>query len=253
MKIITEIKLREEFKTKKGLNVYRVPKDHILSPSAKDFLSTKKIKIITSGNETVEERAKRIRENYGTKLSEYVDYETGEKYSSKPEYMTQLVEEYLVYKNHPRIVLRGQLDLFQSNIVLFQSELYERNEYKKLIDDLDDILACVRDMMRCEVLDEPFKREKLIGMTAAELRDRSHNPAKYFNVGRMALPKYNHGFVFSKLNLLRAQAREMELSGINAFLHDKKAERDDLLQMFNRLSSCMHILMCMFQNDEYEK
>ena len=61
---------------------------------------------------------------------------------------------------------------------------------QKLVDDLGNILGVLREMMRCDVLDEAFKNETIIGLTHAELRERSHNPQKFFGVQYMQLPDY---------------------------------------------------------------
>ena len=66
-------------------------------------------------------------------------------------------------------------------------------------------------MMRCDVLDEAFKNETIIGLTHAELRERSHNPQKFFGVQYMQLPDYTMGRDYALLNQLRAAVRETEV------------------------------------------
>ena len=69
-----------------------------------------------------------------------------------------------------------------------QTILLEMQEDQEFIDDLEDILVSLREMMRCDVLDEPFTRETIIGLTHEELRAHSHNPMKYYKVKQMVLP-----------------------------------------------------------------
>ena len=61
---------------------------------------------------------------------------------------------------------------------------------QKLVDDLGSILDNLREMMRCDVLDETYCRQTIIGLTHQELRERSHNPQKFFGIKQMLLPDY---------------------------------------------------------------
>ena len=49
------------------------------------------------------------------------------------------------------------------------------------------------------------------------------------------------GETAARLNCLRAQVREVELSAMHAFPH---GERNDLIEGLNRLSSAVYILFC---------
>ena len=66
--------------------------------------------------------------------------------------------------------------------VLNQTLLLEMGESQKLIDDLQDVLVSLREMMRCDVMNEPFRREFIIGLSHAELREHSHNPMKFYKI-----------------------------------------------------------------------
>ena len=72
-------------------------------------------------------------------------------------------------------------------------------------------------MMRCDVLDEPFTMEKMIGLTHAELREQSHDPKRFFGVKAMVLPDYTMGRDYALLNQLRAAVRETEVAATEAF------------------------------------
>ena len=160
--------------------------------------------------------------------------------AKKAEHMTSLIGSTLVPKNHPRIVLRGKLDSLQAQVVLIQCEL----EDKVLVADLQDILNCLRELMRCEILDEPFVQDSLIGLSYAELRAQSHNPQKYCGVPAMELPDYKFGRDYAQLNSLRTAIRETELAAVSAFETETGVSRTDIVQALNRLSSAAYILMC---------
>ena len=249
MKVITEAMLRDELK-RSEITEYRVPDGMMLSPAAREYLQQRKIKI---SRESASERqkeaavpAERTPEMAAPLQAKYRDYETGALYLEKPEYMTQIEGDMLVVKNHPRITFRGKLDSLQALIVLDQAILNEKTGYGKMIADLDDILGVLREIMRCDALNEPLRVEKIIGLTSAELRERSHAPMKFFHVKYMRLPDYKMGIAYALLNQLRTAVREAEVTAVNAFKNGTNYERQDILEIFNRLSSAVHIMMCTY-------
>ncbi|MGL6199181.1 MAG: ATP-binding protein [Lachnospiraceae bacterium] len=213
MKAITETMIREELKSSKQ-NIYYVPEGKILTPSARDYLQQCKIKM--------------------------------EAAAGKPEHMTHLHGNVLVNKNHPRICFRGKLDSLQALVVLIQCRIVEGGTCKKLPGYLQDILEILREIMRCDVLDEPFEAKTMIGFTYAELRERSHDPVKYYNIQQMVLPESGFGIEYGMLNRLRTEVRETEIAAAQAFCEGNELTRGDILQALNRLSSAVHILMCMY-------
>lgn len=141
----------------------------------------------------------------------------------------------------------------QAEIVLIQAELHAQGESPKLIGDLGDILTVLREMMRCDVLEEPFKNEIIIGLTHAELRERSHDPMRFFHIQQMILPDYTMGRAYAMLNRLRTQVRETEVAANQAFREGKKCTRADIIEELNRMSSAVHIMMCMYLAGMYDK
>ena len=174
----------------------------------------------------------------------YVDYETNAYYYEKPEHMTQLFGNKLVCKDHPRILFRGKLDALQADVVLAQAMIQAAQGSQSLIKDLADILKDLREMMKCEVLDEEMAETKVIGLTHEELRAQSHNPMKYYNIKQMVLPDYTMGTEYAWLNKLRTAIRETEVAACQAFHSGKTYIRKDIIEELNRLSSALHIIMC---------
>lgn len=163
---------------------------------------------------------------------------------AKPEHMTHLREGMLVPKTHPRIALRGQLDSLQAAILLAQAELARDARHARLIEQLEDVLGYVRVLLRCEVLEQPVPSQRLLGLSEAELRERSHDPQRFYGVPRMLLPHHGMGLAYLRLNALRCAAREAELAAMRAFAAEGWAANADFLRAMNRLSSALHILMC---------
>ena len=174
----------------------------------------------------------------------YVDYETNAYYYEKPEHMTQLFGNKLVCKDHPRILFRGKLDALQADVVLAQAMIQAAQGSQSLIKDLADILKDLREMMKCEVLDEEMAETTVIGLTHEELRAQSHNPMKYYNIKQMVLPDYTMGTEYAWLNKLRTAIRETEVAACQAFRSGNKYIRTDIIEELNRLSSALHIMMC---------
>ena len=209
---------------------YVVPEGKRLTPAAREYLQSRRIKIAGAG----QPGRMRAAPGAGAPAPEavgapgtaaappetkprFVDYETGAYYTEKPEHMTHLSGNVLVPKCHPRILFRGRLDSLQASVVLAQAELSGSGGSRKLVADLDDILKTLREMMRCDVLDEPFRRETIIGLTHAELREQSHDPQRFFGVKAMVLPDYTMGKGFALLNSLRTAVRETEAVAVEAF------------------------------------
>ena len=76
---------------------------------------------------------------------------------------------------------------------MVQAEIAAAGGPQKLIDDLGDINKVLNQIMYCEVMEEEMSEVKIIGLTPDELRARSHNPQKYFNIKQMLLPNYTMG------------------------------------------------------------
>lgn len=283
MKVITEATLRNELRAEMPES-YTVPDGMMLSPAAREYLQMAKIKVVEkkqnkpltiSYSEPVEqnknpritaeykkkkfvseeaedtcvtafEERKAAEEKAAEKKPKYVDEQTGAFYFEKPEHMTQLHGNLLVNKDDKRILFRGKLDSLEADFVLKQTELLDMGEDRSIVMDLEDVLGSIREIMKCDVLDLPFERETIIGLTHDELRAHSHNPLKYYKVKQMVLPSYKLGHTYAILNYLRAQVREVEVAAATAFNNGKGFDKADIIEELNRMSSAMHIIMCKY-------
>lgn len=272
MKAITEAMLRNELRASEPA-VYYVEEGKLLSPAAREYLQQRKIKIALAkeakleipansepkDSEKITKSTKEVNKLEGTLKGsvraadsfneadyKFIDYETGAYYTKKPEHMTHIHSNVLVPKNHKRIVFRGKLDSLQSNIVLNQATLAEKDGNQKLIDHLSEILGILREIMRCDVLDIEFKNEYILGLNHDELREHSHNPMKYYNIKQMLLPDYTMGKTYAILNQIRSSIRETEVAASEAYREGTKYNRGDIIEELNRLSSALHIMMCMY-------
>ena len=232
LKVITEQYVRDLLK-EEDLQEFKIECGQILSPAARDYLNQMRIPFGVAGD-----APPRVPLH-----EQFVDAATGEKYDTKPEFMTHLHGNNLVYKDHKRIAFRGALDHLQSQIVFAQSSLCEKYP-QMLINDLENVLTFVRNILRAEVLNEPLGEKELLGLSDTDLRGQSHNPEKYFGVKAMTLPHYSMGQAYAHLNLLRSQSRQVEVIAVSAFRDGNAVSFEELILALNRLSSCFHILCC---------
>lgn len=169
----------------------------------------------------------------------------------KPEYMTHLRGDTLVFKDHPRITLRGSIDALESEIILVQIRARQLH-LEKLYQDLNETIKAIRWLLRCEVSGEPVGAFSLLGLTPKELREHSHHPKQYYGIGHF-LPTAEHGEMVAHLNHLRTLARQTELMAYRAFKNQQgQVDREDILTAFNRLSSLYWIMMFRFLAGVYK-
>lgn len=172
--------------------------------------------------------------------------------TNKPEHMTHLRGNTLVFKDHPVIKYRGALDYLEAKIISAQI-CAKKEGYESIVSDLEDIIGLVRKLIRVQITEEPVGDYKLIGLDWGELREHSHHPTKYYGISHF-LPSYKYGEVVTKLNELRTLTRKTELVAYDAFKDENKnVSRDDIIRALNRLSSAFWIMMCKHIKGLYEK
>lgn len=252
--MITEAILREELRHKQP-KTYCVEKGKILSPAAREYLQQRKIAVVEAAFATAQiskemKWREKVDDMSAHGAQRYVDYRTGAAYEKKPEHMTQLHGYYLVEKAHPRIVFRGWIDNLQAEIILAQAVAC-KDHPETLVKDLDELLAVVRQIVRCEVMEEPMASYTLLGLDADGLREHSHHPQKYYRIKQMLLPDYSMGEAYARLNLIRTKVRQAETIGTKAFWTGRIYEHTDILEALNRLSSAVHIMMCKYLAGDY--
>ena len=78
--------------------------------------------------------------------------------TNKPEHMTHLRGNTLVFKDHPVIKYRGALDYLESKIICTQI-VADKKGYKSLVDDLEEIITLVRKLIRVQITGEELGEE----------------------------------------------------------------------------------------------
>jgi len=246
MKLITEQDLRAEIGGK-DLRSYRVDRGTIVTPSARQYLSDRKIELLV-GEEAPAQPTRAAAplppggaEGTEPKRARFIGPDGGT-FSEKPEHLTHLSGNRLVTKGHPRIAFRGRMDSLQSKIMELQVRAVELGN-GVLAEELDELLDFARSLLAAEVTGRPVDDVPLLGLELDEIRAMSHNPKKTFGLGHIR-PHYSMGALCVGLNALRSEVREVELAAFRAFSgNDGALDRLDLLRALNRLSSAFYILM----------
>lgn len=216
-----------------------VNRDQKLTPGARDWLAAHKIQAVfpQGRDDPAAPAAAKYRTLFGASLNE------------KPEHMTHLKGNILVRKDHPRIAFRGMIDALEGEILLAQQA---SQAHPALVKELEEALALVRRLIRCDVLDEPVGELSLCGYDAGQLREYSHYPDKYLGQPHF-LPAYTDGPALLAVNKVRTLVRQTELSAYAAFKDvEGNVTRGDIILALNRLSSLMWILMIKLKAGQYE-
>ncbi len=223
MSLYTEDNARACVRVRNGKRVFYLAPEDRLSPKARDWLNREHIDILQE-----EQRpAKTYQTLFGATLSE------------KPEHMTHLRENILIFKDHPRIEFRGWIDTLEAEILLAQQA---SADYPKVVEELEEILGFVRNLIRADVLGEPVGDFKLLGLTPKELREQSHYPQKYFGQSHF-MPSFRDPPALLALNKVRTVVRSTERAAYRAFKNEDGAvERNDIILALNRLSSLLWIM-----------
>lgn len=220
--LYTEEAVRANIRNREGKRVFFLGSGDTLTPGARDFLRQERIEI----RDAAEAKIAAYRLLNGGVLQE------------KPEHMTHLHGDVLVSKLHPRIGFRGSMDTLEADLLLCQLVLEE--PYQKQV---EQILSLARQLLRCEVLDEPVPEESLCGLTQEQIRERSHRPQEYYGQPHF-MPQSADGLAVLALNRCRCSARNAELAAVRAFVdREGNPTRTDILRALNRISSMLYILM----------
>ena len=219
--LYTEESVKANIRNREGKRVFYLGKGDQLTSGARDYLARQRIEILSA------DLAKP--ERYHLPGGGYVE--------EKPEHMTHLRGDLLVSKCHPVIAFRGKLDTLQAELILGQLDVPGERQR------LGEILELSRQLIRCDVMQEPVSLEKLCGYTEQELHSRSHYPQRYYEKAHF-MPEAADGMKIARLNRLRCAAREAELAAAAAFTDaDGNCTRTDMLQALNRMSSMLYVMM----------
>ena len=170
--------------------------------------------------------------------------ENGGFFQQKPEHFTHLRGNILVPKSHPVIEFRGAMDTLQAELLLAQEA-----STGEICKNLGEILELARKILSWEVMQEPAIIDTLCGLTQQQQRQRSHVPQEYYGQPHF-MPSYTDGTALLRINRARCAARSAELAATRAFTDPQgNCTRSDILQLLNRMSSMLYILMIQLKRE----
>jgi ethanolamine utilization cobalamin adenosyltransferase len=249
--VLTEAALRILLKDEDldVLKEYKVGADVIVTPSAKAYLTDHRIDLLVGDKRVIRcpGNSEPVRKDPVPNPGVRDETASG----GKPEYMTSLKGTVLVCKDNKIIRLRGKIDSFEAKLLETQLA-FIRHNCAKQAEDLGEVLGYTRAVMRAEVLDDAVPPMKLFGLDEAEIRDRSHEPRKYYGVPHFMPLTVDDGEVVLMVNVLRTMIRETELVAYEAFRGESGVpEREDIVMALNRLSSALYVIMLKEKAGEY--
>lgn len=253
---ITETWLRETFRLEHGSTI-AVPEDARLTPAAQGLLDDRRI-IVRFGDTVSQEKAEEAKQTHSPEGGEgkHINPLTGrsdwdepscqmcqQPVHKKPDTLTHLDGKHLVSKNNPRLRFRGKLDTAIAHAVLVQAEFDPEKKYPVLASWIADIRSLLGYVLRAEVTGEALWPFSIGGLDEEAIHRISHNPLKHLGHDHI-IPAVEQGLQVARLNLLRAQIREVEMAAAEIFIvRDFHVERPDIMAALNRLSSAVYIVM----------
>lgn len=225
--LYTRQAVQENIRNRDGKRVFYLGKGHQLTSDARDWLSRERIPILPG-----EQARPQVYKLLG-----------GGTIAEKPEHMTHLHGDVLVEKTHPRIRFRGTMDSLQAELLLAicQASGTARSQ-------LEQVLELSRQILSREVMNEPVQVQEVAGLSAEEIRSRSHRPQDYYGQPHF-MPSGEDGPVLLQVNRARTAARQAELAAVDAFLGEEGLTRPDLVQALNRLSSMLYLIMIQLKKE----
>ena len=219
--LYSEENVRANIRNRDGKRVFYLGQGDNLTPSARDWLRQERIDVLPASR---------------ARPAAY-HLQNGAEFSEKPEHYTHLRGDILVSKTHPVIAFRGAMDTLQAELLLAQAAA------QQMRGALGEILDLSRKILSWEVMEEPAQMEVLCGLTMDEQRRHSHFPQEYYGQPHF-MPVYTDGAALLQINRARCAARAAELAAAGAFVTaDGCCTRPDILQLLNRMSSMLYILM----------
>ncbi len=233
MTIITESELRELWQNGRGY-IPAFPPDARFSDSAREFLREHKIEFQVSSETAAADWNKPG--TFPVLLSgpAPVCSECGQPIKRKPEHMTQLDAGHFAPKTTPRLILRGRVDSLHAFVMLAASKARGFG-MTALAGHLDTLAAYCREIMSAEYNMRPVAPLTLLGKSEEELHQISHWPDRHLGIQHIVPGPEDHEMLHW-LNVLRTQAREVEVVALDA------GPIANLPQAFNRFSSAVYVL-----------
>ena len=241
MDVITEAELRELWRNGQG-TLPSFPAGVRFSASAQDFLKSHGLTAVIADAPATDVRAEWDKPGtFPVVLSGDLPVcaECGQPVRAKPSHMTQLDATTFAPKTAPRLKLRGRVDSLHA-FVMLTAAVARRERLVALAAHLDTLAAYCREIMSAEYNARPVAPLVMAGMDEAQLHAISHWPDRHLGIEHI-VPGVADAEILHWLNVVRTQAREVEVVALEAFVPA------DLAHALNRLSSAVYVLELMLK------
>ena len=167
----------------------------------------------------------------------------------KPDHLTQLDAERFAPKTNPRVALRGRLDTVHAHALLAAARARDRGR-PALAQALSTLAAYCREIQSAEYADRAAAPLALAGRDEDAVHRATHDPDGQLGIPHV-VPGPEDDELLHWLNLLRCEARETELTGLEAFPPaEASPTRRSVLHALNRLSSGAYLLVLLLRAGE---
>lgn len=239
--VVTEVDLRDQLRRPGLGDTVVVPVGARMSPSARDFINQWKLVVVEHAA-----GARGTTQRDWDKPSSFPVTATdgpccsacGGSVVDKPSSLTQLNAHHYAPKTHPRIVLRGQIDSLHAQLLLVQRFALDAGAEETRA-NLGSLAAYCRELMSAEYNERPCAPLALAGVVEAELHRATHDPFATLGIEHLAInddePLLQHW-----LNVARTQARELEITALQAFVSPHHPYGASICHGLNRLSSAIY-------------
>jgi ethanolamine utilization cobalamin adenosyltransferase len=257
MSVVTESELRELWQNGRG-RLPAFPAGTRFSAAAQDFLKAHRLEGALEAAPAPPAGAGRPAWDKPSVFPVALDgpvpvcAECGQPVRGKPEHLTQLDAGRFAPKTTPRLKLRGRVDSMHA-LVMLTAALARRYQLRELAGHLDTLAAYCREIMSAEYHARPVAPLTLLGKAEDELHAISHWPDRHLGLPHLTPGPDDHE-VLHWLNVVRTQAREVEVAALEAFpatgWPDSAGLGASLAHALNRLSSAIYVLELLFNSGQ---
>lgn len=212
MKFITEIELRELYKTE-PFATYVLEPDIKITPGARQFLVDRRVSVVQA----------QCSDGKNVKANE-----------AQP---AQRREHWCTLRLHRR------MDCIESLFLLIAAELLRSGD-TVLSEQVMALGKCFQNVQNAEREQTALDKIQFLGWSEEEIKNRSEHLGKYVGISEFHVGLKN-GKEIALLNYLRTSLREVEPTILETYWNEEKqiCSRQDLIDMINLISTILYILM----------
>lgn len=158
----------------------------------------------------------------------------------KADGQTQLNASHFAAKTHPRIALRGRVDSLHALVLMAEHESLATGKPQTAA-GLSTLAAYCRELISAEYNERPVAEAAVGGLDLEEIHRATHDPRGVLGIDHLTIDG-SASMLQQLLNMLRTQAREVEIVAFEAFPSPHHAYGASICHALNRFSSIVYFL-----------